>query len=189
MQPCALLALLVVVATALFVVGVSVEKTSGDSHDEPAAAQHGGAAESGEGNPGEAGEAGEGGEVRARETGEAGEAHTEAGVGEPTGGADETLLGVDLEATGFVVLAAALSLALAAAVWLRPEWRWVLAVAFVVMLGFAALDVREVGHQLDEDDGGLALLAGVVAALHLGAAGMALRIGRAPASPERGAVA
>ena len=182
-----LLALLVVVASVLFVVGVSVERSSGDSHDEPSAAatEQSGATEAGEGSTGEAGAAREGGQ--AGEAGEVGEG--EAAAGEQSGSEDETLLGVDLEATGFVVLAAGLSLALVAAIWLRPEWGWVIAVVVVVMVAFAALDVREVFHQLDEDDGGLALLAGVVALLHLAAAGAALRIARGPLSPERGAVA
>jgi len=56
------------------------------------------------------------------------------------------LLGVDLEATPFVVLAAAL--ALAVAVWLRPEWALLLGLIAVAMVVFAALDVREVFHQL-----------------------------------------
>jgi len=177
MQSRALLVLLVVVATALFIVGVSVEKSSGDTHDEPSAtaAEQGGAGETGEGSAGETGEAGE-----------VGEAHTEAAAGEPSGSEDEALLGLDLEATGLVVLAAGLSLALAGAVWLRPEWGWLIAAVVVVMAAFAALDVREVFHQLDEDDSGLALLAGVVAALHLVAAGVALRIRRTPA-PAPGA--
>jgi hypothetical protein len=41
------------------------------------------------------------------------------------------------------------------------------------MLAFAAVDVREVVQQLDADAGGLALLAGTVAALHLAAAAVA----------------
>ena len=74
------------------------------------------------------------------------------------------------------------SLALAVAVWLRPESRPLLILVAVAMVAFAVLDVREVVHQLDEDNGGLALLAGVVAGLHLGVAAMALALGRA--SPE-----
>ena len=45
-----------------------------------------------------------------------------------------------------------------------------LGVVAAAMLVFAALDVREVFHQVDESRTGLAVLAGVVAALHLGAA-------------------
>ena len=53
------------------------------------------------------------------------------------------------------------------------------------MVAFAVLDVREVVHQLDEDNGGLALLAGVVAALHLGAAAVALALARGAAASSR----
>ncbi len=41
------------------------------------------------------------------------------------------------------------------------------------MVAFAALDGREVFHQLDADRTGLAVLAGVVALLHLSAATVA----------------
>jgi hypothetical protein len=58
-----------------------------------------------------------------------------------------------------------------------------------VMVAFAALDVREVFHQIDEDDGGLALLAGVVAALHLVAAGVALLMRRLSSSTAGDAAA
>lgn len=57
------------------------------------------------------------------------------------------------------------------------------------MAVFAALDVREVIHQLDEDNGGLALLAGAVAGLHLAAAAVAMLIRRAPAGPPPDALA
>jgi hypothetical protein len=48
-----------------------------------------------------------------------------------------------------------------------------LAVIAGVMLAFAVLDVREVFHQLDEDRDGLALLAALVAVLHLASAAVA----------------
>lgn len=168
MQPRLLLVLLLVASTALFVVGVSIEKSSGETRDEPSAA----AAEQG------------GGE----ESGEAGESQAEASAAEESE-EDETLLGIDLEATPLVALAAAASLALALAVWLRPGWALLLAGVVVVMVAFAALDVREVFQKLDEDEGGLALLAGVVAALHLAAAGVALLMRRASSSPAGEAVA
>ena len=57
------------------------------------------------------------------------------------------------------------------------------------MVVFAALDVREVIHQLDEDNGGLALLAGVVAGLHLAAAAVALGMWRTPAGSPQDALA
>jgi len=46
------------------------------------------------------------------------------------------------------------------------------------MLLFAALDVREIFHQSDESKIGLALLAGFVALLHVGAAAVAGLMGR-----------
>jgi hypothetical protein len=49
------------------------------------------------------------------------------------------------------------------------------------MVAFAVLDVREVVHQLDDDNGGLALLAAAVAALHLGVAAIAVALARRPA--------
>ena len=180
-----LLIALLVLSTVGFVVGVSVEKSSGDSHDEPTAP----ATEPGETvEPGEA-QSEEGAESAEQHAGEeAGEqAHSEPGSGEKDkeDGEDTTLLGVDLEATPFVALAAALSLALAVAVWLRPGWVLLLAVVAVVMVVFAVVDVREVFHQVDEDEGGLALLAGLVAALHLAAAGVALTLrSSATATPD-----
>jgi hypothetical protein len=64
-----------------------------------------------------------------------------------------------------------------------------LAVVVVVMVAFAALDVREAFRQIDEDDGGLALLVGVVAALHLASAAVALLMRRASSTPADGAAA
>jgi hypothetical protein len=58
---------------------------------------------------------------------------------------------------------------LAAAAWLRPTAAPPLVVVAVAMLAFAALDVREVVHQLDIDKSGLAVLAGAIAALHAAA--------------------
>jgi hypothetical protein len=82
-------------------------------------------------------------------------------------------LGVDVEAWPFVAVAAVASLALAAAAFARPRAVGLLALVGAAMLAFAALDVREVVHQLYEDARGLALLAGAVAALHLAAAAVA----------------
>ena len=57
------------------------------------------------------------------------------------------------------------------------------------MVAFAALDVREVVHQLDEENAGLAVLAGVVAALHLGVAAIALSMGRSRVPAPRDSLA
>lgn len=57
-----------------------------------------------------------------------------------------------------------------------------LAGVVVAMVAFAALNVRELFHQVDESKTGLALLAGTVAVLHLGAAFVATRL-RGEAAP------
>lgn len=176
MSPRIFLVALLVASTAAFVVGVSVERSDGDTHGETAAtAESREAAESGEEH---AGEAGEGGATEEEE------AHAESTPGETDEGeGEETLLGVDLDATPFVALAAAFSIALAFAVWLRPAWGLLLATVAIAMIVFAALDAREVLHQLDEENTGLAVLAGMVAALHLAAAGVALLMGRPLPAP------
>lgn len=147
------------VSTIAFVIGVSVERSEGEIHPEaPAAA--------------EAGEAG------AEHTGEeAGseETHAEEHTAEAERGERDELLGIDLEATPFVVLAAGFSLALALAVWLGVPWAPLLLVVAVAMAVFAVFDVREVLHQIDESKAGLALLAAFVAAMHLGASAIAAR--------------
>ena len=75
-------------------------------------------------------------------------------------------LGIDVEAWPFVALAALASLALALAAWLRPGSVALLAFVALAMLVFAVLDVREVVHQSDIDETGLAVLAAFIAALH-----------------------
>jgi hypothetical protein len=164
----ALLVALLVASTAAFVVGVSIERSSADTHTEPAAATQGG-------------EAGESSAEHAGETG-ADERHAERTPPRTDNGTSESFFGLDYEATPFVALAALFSLGLAAAVWLRPRWALLLGAVAVAMVVFAALDVREVVHQLDESKGGLAILAGVVAVGHLAAAIIAALMGRSAAS-------
>jgi hypothetical protein len=158
---------LLVAATAAFVVGVSIERWQGENHVEPASAVE---SEAGREDSGETGEA----------------AHAEASESAHADeGSAERFLGTDYEAVPFIVLAAAFSLVLAVAVWLRPGSRQLLVLVAIAMIGFAVLDVREVVHQLDEDTGGLALLAGVVAALHLGVAAVAFALVRRLADSAR----
>jgi hypothetical protein len=87
---------------------------------------------------------------------EAAESEGEAAEAEPVSEDDETLLGIDAESTPLVVAV----------------------VIAVAMLVFAVLDLREVFHQADEANAGLAALAAAVAALHLGAAGLAFSLSR-----------
>jgi hypothetical protein len=166
-----LLVALLVFSTAAFVVGVSMERSSADTHPESGPASRG--AETREGSAKHADEAG------------ADEGDAEAAQAESAGDESESFLGLDYEAIPFVALAVAFSLAFAAAVWLRPRWALLLGVVAVAMLVFAALDVREVVHQIDESKGGLAVLAGVVAVCHLAAAALAALTGRS-ATPAGG---
>jgi hypothetical protein len=144
-----LLGALVLAATVAFVVGATLERNGGEARPAHEAEAEGG-----------------------------GEAHAD-GDSESTGRRSELRpLGVDVEAAPFVALAAVVSLALALAAWLRPRAAALLALVAAAMLVFAALDVREVLHQVDESRTGLALLAGAVAALHAGAAAAAGRMTR-----------
>ena len=160
----AALAVLVVAATAAFVVGVALERHSRADHHEASAARSEPA----------------GGE----EPGESGEPHAEAPAHAAETAEELRPLGIDVEAWPFVALAAIASVALLAAALARPRAAAVLALA---MIAFAALDVREVAHQVDEDAAGLAALAGAVAALHLGAGALAVATLRAisPRAPAR----
>jgi len=147
------LAVLIATGAALFAIGVLIETS--DTHGEPAAGHV-------EGEPGES---------EIAEGAESAEAHEE-------GEEDETLFGIDLESTPLIVAAVIASLALAAGAWARPDSSVLLTLIGIAMLAFAVLDIREVVHQLDEDGSGLALLAGLVALLHLAAAGLAWRLER-----------
>src|SRR3954447_6909154 len=138
------LVVLIAAATAALVVGVALERDA-RTHEalrtsgETAPVRH--AAQSGSGS--EAGETGQ---------------NTESGTvsGAPPRGErvreepSERLLGVDPESTGVLAIAVAVSLALAALVWRAGAAPWLLVLLAVVMAAFAALDVREVVHQIDE---------------------------------------
>jgi hypothetical protein len=163
-----LLAGLIVVATALFVLGSALERNgeSGEPghHDEATTVRSTAAQESG---------SGEAGETPAEHAGERGEGGAAATTSPENTHEELRPLGIDIEAWPFIALAALASLALAAATWLRPHTPGLLALVAAAMLLFAALDVREVVHQLDIDKTGLAVLAGAIAVLHLLAAVLA----------------
>ena len=158
---------LLAVSTVLFAVGVAAERSDADTHA-PEAAQTA---------------AGEAAETRE----EAGEAEFDEGHAEPASGEtrseDERVLGIDLESTPLVVLAVLAGLGLAALTATRfGRLRgFLLAVALVALAG-AALDVREVLLQLDESRTGVALVAMMVAVLHLAAAAVSGRLAQQPAS-------
>ena len=159
---------LLAVSTVLFAVGVDAERSDADTHAREAAqteAAGGEAAESHE----EAGEAGEG---------ESEEGHAEPASGEASS-EDERVLGIDLESTPLVVLAVLAGLGLAALTATRfGRLRGFLLAVALVTLVWAALDLREVLHQLDESRTGVALVAMMVAVLHLAAAAVSARLAR-----------
>jgi Flp pilus assembly protein TadB len=176
-----LLVALVLAATAVFALGVILERhqTAKESVERAANTE----------TPAERNQNGEAG--KSGETGATGESTEPTRTGEstaptnapsaPAGGraehraSSERLLGINPESTGLLAVAVAVSLLLTAAVWRAGASPWVLAVVAVAMAGFCALDVREVIHQADESRTGLAVLAVVVAALHLAAALLAGR--------------
>lgn len=148
--------------------GIPPASTGAEGHD------HG---ESGTPTPGAA----------ASESGHGGSAdHGESSGGTSHEAQTETLLGINPEATPLIVIAVVLSLALAAAV-IAVGSPSLLPVVALVMLAFAALDIRELTHQLHESRPGLAALAATVALLHLVAAGTALMAWRAPIRPANSA--
>jgi hypothetical protein len=164
-------------STALFAVGVIAERSSKDTHTEPAAAH----AEETGGEGGEpAGAHGEGGGSEATTSGETGHVKPATEHDEP-----ERLLGVDVESAPLVVLAVLEGLALAALAASRIGLRrGFLLTVVVIALAWAALDIREVVHQLDESRTGIAVVAMTVAALHLAVAAICERLAtRPPVTP------
>ena len=136
-----LLGTLLIVAAALFAIGVATE---GDVHQESVAT-----VEAGEHN--EATEAAE---------------HNERSEASETG---EELFGVNLESTPLVVLAVIISVALAAATW-RIDHKLILLVTALFAAAFAVLDVAEFSHQIRESASTIAALAAIIAVLHAAAA-------------------
>jgi hypothetical protein len=157
---------LLVASTALFAIGVIAERSDADEHAEPASAQ-----------VGESSEASESEGAREEGAGEGEEGHTEGATAESE--EDEALLGVDLESTPLVVLAVVVGLGLAALAGTRlGQLPGFLGLVALVALVWAALDVREFLHQLDESRTGIAVVAIAVAFLHLAAAAVSGRLAR-----------
>ena len=142
----ALFTMIMLLATAAFVIGVTIEKNQGPSESS----------------------------VEQAHSGEGSETHEQAESMESGSQSEtsETIGGIDIESTPIIVLGVAVSLAVIGAVlrWPRPE---VYAIAAVFCLGFALLDGIELAHQLDENSGSIAAFAGLALVLHLGAAAVA----------------
>jgi hypothetical protein len=157
------LALLLVVGAVLFAIGTTLERNEKDSHQEPAAT-----AASEENSEAES---------------EEGEEHA-ASEGSTAEESSEEILGIDIESPFFVALGVATSLALAAGVWLLRRREFLLVVGLFAV-AFTVLDVRELLHQLDETNEGIALLVIVIALLHAAAVAAAAVLYRRDAQPAR----
>ena len=174
----AAMATLLVASALLFGIGILIERGTGSPgtpHVEATSPPSGSTAPHVEGSS-EAGEAGASPAAEASATtAEAGEspgAHTETT-------STESILGIDPEAPPLVAVAIILSLLAAYLVW-RDGRRIVVIGAIVVALGFAALDLLEVSHQVRKGTTLVAIIAGLVAVGHLLAAGFGAAIVRRP---------
>jgi hypothetical protein len=139
------LAVLLVLTASLFAIGVAIERSGG--HDETA-----------------------------ENTETVSDERSETAERAATGGQehnDERVLGVDVESPLTVTPAVILSLGVAVVLWLTRR-RSQAIVAAVFALAFAAFDIGEVVHQLDEGRAGLVVLA-AIATGHLAAGALASR--------------
>jgi hypothetical protein len=152
----AALVLLLVGSGVLFAVGSTIER-----HQHHAEHSSGAAGQSGE-SGGESGSEGTGGESGAENGATESPKHAES-----SGESGVTILGVNTESLALTVVAVVASLLLALLVWLGRWPRLVLLGVAAFGLVFAAGDGRELVHQLDESNGGLAAIAAVLIALHL----------------------
>jgi hypothetical protein len=194
-----LVAILLGATALLFVIATTAERSSG-THKEPAASGSSETATSVETTPAETTAT-----ETAGESTDAGEAtHNEAAKksGRPEAAATAThrepselkVLGVDAEGRGFVILGALLSVALAAAAWMRPAPPLLMAVG-VFGAGFAVMDAVEARHQMSEGRGSLATAAWLLFAGHVAIAAVAAvaarsgTIARAASSSDAGAEA
>ena len=89
----------------------------------------------------------------------------------------ERIFGINPDSIALVSIAVAVSLALAAAVWLLPGIYAPLTIA-VFAVGAAVFDIREVAHQINEHRTNLIMIATAVATLHLAAAASAMLLAR-----------
>jgi hypothetical protein len=156
-----------IASTALFAVGVAIERSHSETAETP----------SGEvTHPGETGA--EGGSSEGTPGGES-SSPTETATTTEHAHRDAVFLGINMESWLLVGVVVVISLGLALAIWLRPD-KPLLAITGVFALVFAAFDVAEVVHQVSASQEGLVLIAAVVALLHLSTAGLAIAALRSP---------
>ena len=155
-----LVALLLVIASALFAVGTAIEHSQRGKHHTENTSALSPPAKSGETST----------EKKAKGETKPAEAASPAAATTETGGEthSEKIAGVDPESWPLVAVAIAVSLLVATGVyWRRGRWL-VAAVAFGIV--FAAADTRELVHQIQESRTTVATIAGILIALHLLAA-------------------
>jgi hypothetical protein len=119
----------------------------------------------------------------AGETGSEGSTALEATTEHSTSGeAGAKILGVNTESLALSIVAIVLSFVLAGLIWSGAWPRLVLLAALGFGLVFAAGDGRELVHQLDESNSGLATVAAILLVLHVSLAGLAAYLlrGRSP---------
>jgi hypothetical protein len=158
------LVLLLVGSGLLFAIGSTIERHQ--HHNEQPAAT------AGNGESGESG--GESGS-------EGGTEHAEKSRGE----AGVKILGVNTESLALTIVAVVASLLLALAVWLRRWHRLILLLVAGFGLVFAAGDGRELVHQLDESNAGIAAIAAILIVLHLAVAALAASLFLRSADADR----
>jgi hypothetical protein len=152
----AALALLLVGSGLLFTVGSTIERHQHHA-EHPATAAN---ASSESVKSGESGGENNSGET----TTHVEKSHGESGV---------KLLGVNTESLALTIVAVVASLLLGLAVWLRRWQRLTLLCVAGFGLVFAAGDGRELVHQLDESNAGLATIAAILIGLHLAVTALA----------------
>lgn len=154
-QPRWLLSTLLIAGAALFAIGVAAERNAADTHTETST------------------ETAQTEDTTHAEESSGEEApHTEESATEQAGHTEtssETVFGVNLESTALVIVAAIVSLALAALTW-RLNLRLLLLATVAFAVVFAAFDIAELIHQIQESRAGIAALAAAIAVLHIVAA-------------------
>lgn len=182
-QPRWLLSSLLIAGAALFTVGIAAERHAAAHHTETAAE----AVKPAETTTEQIAPAVETGGNEATHTDETGveTTHIEVPAGEATGHSEssaETVLGLNLESNGLVIVAVAASLALAALIWFRNR-RSLLFATMAFALVFAVFDIAEVAHQLRESRAALATLAAAIALVHIATTLIAQQ--RVPSTPAQ----
>jgi hypothetical protein len=154
-----LLTVLVLASAALFAIGVAIERDSKSGHhsETHASSEAGGLLLAADEHTGE---------TPAHRAAEGRAPHNESAAHRASEVKGERVFGIDIESTGLVAAALAVSLLLAIALWVSESVLVPLALAGFALVA-AVFDVREVFHQIDESRTNLTVIASIVAALHL----------------------